>query len=80
VVQNGAWEEGSDLLAEARRRRPSSGQTLIVPMGARDDEVRDAGAQTLCWAPWEPGQLLAAVKRASLMARASSSTQPIALP
>lgn len=79
VVQNLGWGDldGPDLLSEVRRRRPSAGRTMIVPLGAREDTIRDSGAQTLCWAPWEAGQLVAAVKRASIAARAGASTQPV---
>jgi hypothetical protein len=81
VVQNHGWDslDGLDLLYEVRRRRPQCGRTLIVPLGTRDDAVRDAGAQAICWAPWEAGQLLGAVKRASIIANAMHSSQPVAM-
>src|SRR5689334_12854565 len=60
LVQNLGWGDldGPDFLAEVRRRRPLAGRTMLVPLGARDDAIRDSGAQALCWAPWESGQLV----------------------
>src|SRR5687768_3871919 len=60
----GAALDNLDLLREAKRLRPAVARALIVPLVTDLVGLRDGHAGALCWAPWEPGQLLAAVRRA----------------
>jgi hypothetical protein len=78
VVQDRGWDRlgGGDLLVEARRRRPAVGRTVLVPLLGGGGARHDAVAHAICWTPWEPGELAAAVRRASLAAAGPEARPP----
>lgn len=67
VVDPGLWDglDNTDLLAETLRRRSGVGRALIAPLSRALGGLRDGHADAICWAPWEPGPLRAAVRRAT---------------